>query len=93
MISFKVKSIAVSAFSKTDVKAVIQLVYKRPIYKTVFEHNSQKSDVTLLAAYLDNRPVAYYSCVITLFLTRAFSTISKVPFRIPRNKPPPLLTL
>jgi len=42
MISFKVKSIAGSAFSKTDVNDSVNLIYKRPVYKSVFEHNSQK---------------------------------------------------
>jgi len=54
MISFKVKSIAGSAFRKTDVKASLNLTYKRPVYKSAFERNSEKSD------YLDTRPVGYY---------------------------------
>jgi hypothetical protein len=57
---FKVKSIAGTAFRKTDVKASVNPIYKRPVYKSVFESNSQKSNVTLLADYLDTRPVAYY---------------------------------
>jgi len=58
--SFKAKSIAGTAFRKTDVKASVNPIYKRPVYKSVFESNSQKSDVTLLAAYLDTRPFTYY---------------------------------
>ena len=59
MISSKVESIAGSSFRKTDIKASVKLIYKRSVYKSVFERNSQKNDVTLLAAYLDTRPVAY----------------------------------
>ena len=60
MFSFKVNSITRSAFRKTDVTASVNLIYKKPVCKSVFERNSQKSDVTLLAANLDTRPVDFY---------------------------------
>jgi hypothetical protein len=60
MMLFKVKSIAGTAFRRTVVKACVYPIYKRPVYKSIFESNSQKSDVTLLANYLDTRPFAYY---------------------------------
>jgi hypothetical protein len=46
MIHFTVNSIAWSAFRKTEVKASVNLFYKRPVYKSVFEPNLQKSDIS-----------------------------------------------